>query len=429
METTLSGSDAFCDLTKKAAKNLAARFGTPIYLFSKQALLERYRELKNVLQRHYPRSQIAYPYKTNPLRGLVTLLHREGAWAEVASEYEYALSKDLSVPGDQIVYNGPHKPDHMLAQAALDGACINVDHFDELARLESVARQIGKILPVGIRIHIVNDAESWHRFGFSWVNGDALEVAGWIHHSPHLRLAGVHAHIGTNVRNLRRFTRLGQVLNEFARTVYQRFGIVMDWINVGGGLAGISPCWSETDILRHPAPDIEAYVMSILSVLVKELPHEGIMPQIFFESGRTLLEPAGALLTQVVGTRKTSQNGNAYIINGGLNALPTARKYRHPIRAFNVNNGACVTSAIYGPLCLQADTLSIDALLPKLKIDDLLLFDGVGAYNVSRAIPFIQLRPGAVLWCGGNKAEWLRLPETLEYNQELERIPAHCMKP
>ena len=93
-----------------AIDDLVARFGSPLFVFSERQIRQRYRELYNAFSRRYPNVTFGWSYKTNYLDAICAVMHQEGAIAEVVSEMEYAKARALGVPGEQIIFNGPHKP-------------------------------------------------------------------------------------------------------------------------------------------------------------------------------------------------------------------------------------------------------------------------------------------------------------------------------
>jgi diaminopimelate decarboxylase len=286
-----------------------------------------------------------------------------------------------------------------------DGAMVHADRVDEIARLDAAAgRAGGKTVAIGLRVSFDDGGADWDRFGLSPGRGELAAALAQIDASAHLVLGGLHAHVGTNLRDVGRFERLGAQLADLARAL----GRPLRWIDAGGGLAGANPRWDEAP-RRHAWPDARAWCAAVLGPLVAA----NAAPRYVLEPGRTVIEPAGALLARVAGVRVAADGRPAYVIDGGINAVPTALTYRHPVRTPGAA-GPVAPSALYGPLCLQKDRIAEAALLPRLGRGDLVLVEGVGAYNVSRAVAFIQPRPGALLWRGGDEACWLREPEDVD---------------
>jgi diaminopimelate decarboxylase len=389
----------FADLDPASARALAERFGTPVHLISERALRTRARALTAAALRHGQSTRIAWSLKTNPLLGVATRLREEGLWLEVVSDFEYALARRAGAPGSEIVFNGPARSDAGLARALAEGALVHADRLDELDRLAALARELGRTVAIGLRV----DPSGTGRFGLSPARGELDEALRRVARAPELALGGLHAHEGGASRDLARFRKLGERLAELARAT----GAKLAWIDAGGGLAGANPRPADAE-RRHPWPDPDGWCDALLAPLA------GLADRLLLEPGRTLIEPVGALLARVVGLRTTPDGGDACVLDAGLDAVPTAASWRHPVRALVEPAGPERPTALYGPLCMRKDRIAEAAPLPPLARGDLLLVEGTGAYDLSRAMPFSQLRPGVLLWRGGDQASWLRRPERLE---------------
>ena len=103
-------------------RTLTEQYGSPLFVVSMRELRDRYRDLDRAFRTRYPKFQIAYSYKTNYLKSVCSVLHQKGAWAEVVSGFEYGIARDLGVPGDKIIFNGPYKSRDELRRAFEEGA-------------------------------------------------------------------------------------------------------------------------------------------------------------------------------------------------------------------------------------------------------------------------------------------------------------------
>jgi diaminopimelate decarboxylase len=413
-------SNSFDSLTSTNADFIEEKFKTPIYIISEKALMKRYDDLIQSFRKLYKDSHLAYSYKTNPTNAIIKLLNNKDAYSEVVSSFEYEMALSLYIDPKKIIFNGPVKSIEILKEAIKNKSIINVDNFEELQRINSIAQDMNKIVPIGIRLTESNNEKAWDRFGFSLKNNHAYDIVKWVQKSSNLKLAGLHSHIGTNIRDMNRFVKLGNEMCEFVKFLYDVHQITLEWIDFGGGLAGSNPLWSESEEY-HNLPDATLYAKSLLMPLIKTLKKQNSKPKIFFEPGRTLLESSVALLSSVVGIRSNEQGQPAYIINAGINAIPTAGTYRHPIKYF-LDKKNCIKSSLLGPLCMQKDIIAQSCNLPKLQYGDLILVHNIGAYNISRSTPFIHPRPGVLLWSLNNEFKLLREHENLESYQALE----HC---
>jgi diaminopimelate decarboxylase len=155
-----------------AVDELVERYGSPLFVFSEKSLTSRYHELYDSFSQRYPKVRIAWSYKTNYLEGICKVFHHEGAYAEVVSEFEYDKAIHHGVPPERIHFNGPYKPESALDKALPAGAKVHIDHFDELALAEKVAKKHDIRPGVALWLNLSVDAVPvWGRFGFNLESG------------------------------------------------------------------------------------------------------------------------------------------------------------------------------------------------------------------------------------------------------------------
>src|SRR3989344_9496339 len=156
--------------------NLVSQYGSPLLIFSKRIILEKYRKLKDALERHYPNAQIAYSVKTNYLPALVNILKQEGAFAEVVSGFEFWLAKRLGFKPQEIIFNGPDKKTADIETALREGVILNVDNQQELERIGHISQKLDGEATIGLRVCTTIGSYEWSRIGFNLDNGEAYET-------------------------------------------------------------------------------------------------------------------------------------------------------------------------------------------------------------------------------------------------------------
>lgn len=407
------------------AERIRKQFGTPIYIFDEMGLLNRYDEFQSVASAIYEQCIVAVSYKTNPTRALLGQLHQRGAYAEVVSGDELEIAKSLDVPPDQIIFNGPAKTDEALRFAIRSGCFIHCDHEDEIDRIEKIATELDVVAKVGIRLFFPA-GESWERFGFEVSEDEsnclATSVIQKIGQSTNLQLAGLHSHIGTNIRNIETFASLGESMAGFAMRVTQRFGVDLEWIDLGGGYASLPPLVSEGQEDLHPLPSVKEYCDSILKPLLPWLQSCDVPPKVFFEPGRTLFNPFGAMLMSVIGRRPADRTGvESFILDAGITSVSFAEKYNLPVRVFRSTTEKKEVRLL-GPTCMEHDILKSSIEIPTLVPDDLLMIYSIGCYGMSLAPPFTHFRHGMIGWGEGDELHWLRKPDCVEHSRQLDVI-------
>jgi diaminopimelate decarboxylase len=404
-------------------KDLLKKFGSPLYVVSEKILRRTYREFFRAFSMRYPKVQIAFSYKTNYLGGVCLIFHQEGAWAEVVSGFEYEIARNLGIPGNKIVFNGPYKTVEELRRASEEGSMINIDHQDEIYLLEKISEEKEKPIEVGIRINMdVGVYPAWDRFGFNLESGQALEAAKRIVSGKKLKLIGLHCHIGTFVMDPEIYRVAAEKMVEFARILTEELEVHLRYIDMGGGFASRNTLHTMWLSGEQVIPSFDRYAEALTSPFFYGPFKPEEMPLLILEPGRILVDKGIYLITTVVGTKRLSDGRRAIIIDAGVNNLFTAFWFRHEVRPAQDSGVILEETNVYGPLCMQIDVIRERVPLPHLKMGDAVVIKNVGAYNLSQSMQFIRPRP-AVILVGEGEPEILRERETTEYILQPERIP------
>ncbi|MBI5068243.1 MAG: alanine racemase [Deltaproteobacteria bacterium] len=405
-------------------KELTARFGSPLFVFSERTLVSRARELREAFALRLPRTQLAWSYKTNYLDAVCKVFHREGSWAEVVSEME--LDKALRhVPGSQVIFNGPYKPEGALEKAFRAGVRVHLDHFDELARAEAVARRLGLRPQVAIRVNMaLPGTPPWSRFGFNLENGQAMDAVRRLRAGGVLELRGLHSHIGTFVQEVDAYRQEARQLAGLANRIAAEQGVAVDWIDLGGGFASRNTLHGQYLPGSQASPSFAQYAEAVADGLsALQLPG-GREPTILLETGRALVDEAGHLLTTVHASKRLPDGRRALIVDAGVNVLFTAFWYRHELAPAQELTGTPEPTVVFGPLCMAIDVVRDQLLFPPMAAGDQLVVKGVGAYNVTQWMQFITERPAVVMISRDGEASLIRRRETVETLLGQEELPA-----
>ena len=411
---------------------LVREHGSPLYLLSEGALRRKVQQFRRAFESRYPRVRLGWSYKTNYLSAVCRVMHQEGSWAEVVSGHEFQLARGLGVPADRIIYNGPHKDDASLLEAIRGGTRIHLDHLEEIARVEELVRSTGlpaglARLPVAIRVNMQLDANHWDRFGFNLESGRAHEAARRIADSAELELAGLHTHIGTYVDNTDNYRRAAGRLVELAVWIRRFTGARIRWWDMGGGFATRNTLHWAYQSGEVTCPSLQQYAEAICPVL-STLPLEPgeELPELFFETGRAMVDDAMHLVVRVVSERRLGDGSRALVVDAGVNLLSSTAWYRYDILPTkNQSSMILEDTTLLGNLCMQIDILRKGVPLPSLRPGDLLVVRHIGAYNLSQSTQFIHGRPAVVMVDPQGGHHLVREAETPAYWRELDRLPAH----
>jgi len=358
---------------------LARREGTPLYVYSAASIRGRLQGLHAALQGLD--ALVCYAVKANSNQAVLELIGREGAGADIVSGGELWRSLRAGIPAANIVFSGVGKSEAEILQALDAGvARFNVESRDELELLHRLAASRGTVAHAAVRINPDVDAlthakistgKSENKFGVA-----IDEARAWFARSddwPHVRLDGLHMHIGSQILQLAPMRLALQRLGDFWREL-DAAGHHVASIDVGGGL-GVRYRAGEQ------APDPQAYVAEIRAALA------GFGGRIVLEPGRYLVAEAGLLLTRVLRTKRGEQRA-FLVVDAAMNDLlrPSLYEAWHDIVLVGDAEGReSVAYDVVGPVCETGDTFAVARPLPACVPGDLVAILATGAYGASMA--------------------------------------------
>ncbi len=402
-----------------SVQSIAERFGTPAYVYSQAAIVERFRRLELGL-RGIP-SLICYSVKANSNLRILSLLQHAGAGFDVVSGGELARVRRIGAPGERIVFSGVGKTKAEV-DAALEAGVLmfNVESAGELELIESRARCCGRIANVAVRINpdveagthpYISTGQNIHKFGVP--KEEVLELYRRAAASKQLKVRGVASHIGSQILEVEPFLRACDQILEVAKSL-RGFGIEVEWLDLGGGF-GI--CYEH----QHPL-DFERLTAELAGRM------QGTPGRLILEPGRFLVGEAGILITRVLYVKR-NQRKNFVVVDAGMNDLlrPALYGSYHEIVPVQLRRGEEPESKLWadvvGPLCETGDFLARDRELPDVQGDDLLAILATGAYGYALASNYnTRPRPAEVL-VRHREAELIRRRESLDDLMAAETPP------
>ena len=403
---------------------LVAKYGSPLFVFSEKRLVEKVRELRDLVSLRYPRFRLAWSYKTNYLNSICKIMHREGAGAEVVSEFEYDKAVRLGVPPEKIHFNGPYKPEGALEKALGGGSIVHIDHFDELSLAEKIAERLGIRPKVALRINLMTDGTpAWSRFGFSLESGQARDAVRRLMVGDRLELGGLHCHLGTFIQDPLVYKQAAEKLSTFANQVRDDYGITIEFVDLGGGIASHNTLQAQYLPGDQATPPFSRYAEAIADGLSTLNYPSRETPTLVLETGRALVDDSGYLITSVHANKRLPDRRRALIVDAGVNVLFTSFWYNHDVVPAQDFSGIPEPTVIYGPLCMNIDVVRNTLLFPPMKPGDRLVFKNVGAYNVTQWMQFIMYRPAVVLVSPDGKHGLMRRGENLDSVLSHEEVP------
>ncbi|MCG7584125.1 diaminopimelate decarboxylase [Photobacterium sp. OFAV2-7] len=397
-----------------ALTDLAERYGTPLYVYSR-ATLERHWNAFDQAVANHPHL-ICYAVKANSNIGVLNVLARLGSGFDIVSQGE--LERVIAAGGDpaKVVFSGVGKTAAEMKRALELGIkCFNVESEPELERLNEVAGELGKVAPVSLRINPDVDAKTHpyistglrdNKFGI--VFDRAPEVYRLAQSLPNLKVTGMDCHIGSQLTDIEPFIDATDRLLALIDTLKVE-GIEIEHLDVGGGL-GVT--YSD-----EQPPQPSDYATELLARL-KDHPDL----ELVFEPGRAIAANAGVMLTRIEYLKHT-EHKNFAIVDAAMNDLirPTLYQAWQDIVPVCPREGEKQTYDFVGPICETGDFIGKERTLC-LEPGDLLAVRSAGAYGFVMASNYNTRTRAAEIMVDGQDAHVVRERETLEQLWQSEHL-------
>ena len=409
-----------------SVKQMLRTYGSPLFVLSEATIRRNYQSAVKAFSTRYPRIQFAWSYKTNYLNAVCRTFHQEGSWAEVVSGFEYNKALGNGVPGNKIIFNGPEKTEKELRLAIENDSLIHIDHFEELYMLSDIAESMQKKPRVAIRIKMDTGVyPMWDRFGFNYENGTAWNAINKIVAGGKLTLVGLHCHIGTFMLATSAYAIAAKNLCNLAYECKRQLDVTIQYLDLGGGFPSTNTLKGAYLQGSDTVPTIDDFAEAITSTILNAGFKTAELPLLILESGRVLVDDAGYLLGTVIANKRLYDGRRATIMDFGVHLLFTSFWYDHKISPAQDFTHHTEDMVLYGPLCMNIDVVRQSVNLPLLNTGDHVVVHKVGAYNMTQWMQFIQMRPNVVMIDTQGNPHLVRQAESLEYLEQLEKVPGH----
>lgn len=364
------------------AADLAAAFGSPLYVFDAAVLRRRAARLHTAFG---PAVELLWSVKANPSIAVTRCLREAGIGAEIASLGELHVAVAAGHPPSELRFAGPGKSDEEIDAGVAASLTFHCESMDEMAGIAAAARRARTAARIAIRVNLPQElagarmrmSGASSRFG---VDDDQVpDLVRAIAAQPELRLVGLHVYGGTQCFDADAFVRQAQAIAERAAVWERSLGVTFAGIDLGGGF-GV-PAFA-----GDPEFDLDAAARGVRTVVAA---HGRPGRRWFVELGRWLAAPAGVYLARVVRT-KTSGGGRHAVLDGGMHqhaaAAGLGSVLRRPpllVRAHDPCAIGTTPVTVGGPLCTPADQFADRLLLPDLAKGELVAMLGAGAYGLT----------------------------------------------
>ncbi len=388
-------------------KDLAAKYSTPLYVYSYNTFIGHYLKLKRAFAAVKP--LICYSVKANSNQAVLKALVDKGAGLDIVSGGELFRALKAGCDPGKIVYASVGKTDSEIEEAiSRDILFFNAESLPELENINRIAGRLGKTVSVAIRInpdvapkthHYITTGKLTNKFGIEFTAAENILLLGA--DFSHINIRGIHIHIGSQITDGAPFVEaVKKVIAFIARLKAQ--GINIEYLNIGGGL-GI--------IYKNEKPQTaDEFARKILPLL------KGSKLKIIMEPGRFIIGSAAILVTKVLYIKKTPFK-NFIIVDGGMNDLirPALYGAHHEILPLSARRtGKKIKVDVVGPICESGDFFAKDRNLPELKAGDYLAVMCAGAYGFSMASNYNSRCRAAEVLVTGIREKLIRKRETRE---------------
>jgi diaminopimelate decarboxylase len=392
---TYKNAQLFCEQSNLI--DLANEYATPLYVYSKNTILDRYNAYKKAFSIFD--TSICYAIKANSNLAILNLLAEAGAGFDVVSQGE--MQRVLTVAKNaKIVFSGVAKTEAEIEFALTNGVyCLNVESFPELKRIALVAERINHIAPISLRVNPDVDVNTHpyistglkeNKFGVAI--DTAKEVYLFAQKHKFIAIKGVDCHIGSQLIDISPYkdalVKVLALIDDLKQS-----GIIIEHIDIGGGLG--------VKYQDETPPEPQDLVNLLKTILPKGI-------KLILEPGRSIIADAGVLLTKIEYLKETEVK-NFAIVDAGMNDLirPSLYSAWQNILPLQQKNISVTNVDIVGPVCESTDFLGKERNLA-IEAGDFLAVMSSGAYGFTMSSQYNSRRKPCELLVDGNTVKMIR---------------------
>ena len=401
------------NLSKELLQKAADTFGTPLYVYDFNKIVERYNQLKAVFSGR--KALICYALKANSNLSVVQKLASLESGADCVSIGEIKRAILSGIPAYKIIYSGVGKQEFEIKEAIKLGILfINIESKEELLCVEKCAKELGVVARISVRVNPDIDPQT-HPYISTGLKenkfGVNIDEAKWMYlyaqKAESLEPVGIHFHIGSQLTKLQPIKESAQKIVKLTHSL-KALKIDIKFFDIGGGI-GIT--YSDEETI-----DLYDYAQGILEEL------RGLDVTIICEPGRFIVGNSGVFLTKVL-YQKEHQGKRFVIVDGAMNDLirPSLYQAYHQIMPLESSGDSCNCVDIVGPICESGDYLGKNISLPELKNGEILAILSAGAYGFSMASNYNSRGKCAEVAIENGEMRLIRERENFEHLIALEK--------
>ncbi len=394
-------------------KELADKYKTPLYIYDLDYMQAQYEELKDSFKAR--KSILCYAVKANSNLSVVQHFAKLGAGADCVSIGEVRRAFLAGIPAYKIIFSGVGKCDDEIREAIeKDILYINLESEAELGRVEMIAKELGKVSRISVRVNPNIDPQTHpyistglhdNKFGVDLTSAKRMYIKA--NNSDYLDPVGIHFHIGSQLTELKPIYESAEIVADLVRSL-EKIKIELKFFDVGGGL-GIK--YNDEKLINT-----YDYAQAILATL------KGLDLTVICEPGRFLTANAGYFVSKVLYEK---QNGSKkfVVIDGAMNDLlrPALYNASHKIEVVSESRSEPRAVDIVGPVCESGDFFAKDYQLPELAHNDLIVVHSAGAYGFGMGSNYNTRGRSAEVALKGTESRLIRKRETFDDLIALEK--------
>lgn len=398
---------------------LAAQFGTPLYVTNESRVIENFHAYRDAFQD----ADIYYAAKANGSFALLRILAKHGAGADVFSYGELYMALLAGITEEKILFNGNSKSDFELQKAVETGVKVSVDSRDELHTLSEIAQKAGKEVEIAFRVNPDVSPKTHPKIStglraskFGIPSEEVVSIYREASELPGISPCGIHCHIGSQILDTAPFREATQKMMDLVEKVTS-LGIDLKFVDMGSGL-GIPYKKDE----RAPTP--KDHADAILPIFEERTSALGISPRLVLEPGRYIVADTTILLTRVNTVKKAAKNFVG--VDAGFNLLIRPAmydSYHYAVVANKAASSPVETYTIVGPICETGDILAHDRRLPHIEKGDLIALLDAGAYGFCMSSQYNGRPRCAEVLVKDGEAEVIRSAEDVGDLMAKQRLP------
>lgn len=378
---------------------LAAKYGTPLYLLDEERVRENCRVYKNALSRELGEASLPlYAGKALCVKDVYRIMREEKMGIDVVSCGEIFTAWSAGFPMENAYFHGNNKTDEDVRFAFEKGVgCFVCDNEEELCAIEREAAERNTVQKVLIRVapgidphthKAISTGSIDSKFGTAIETGQAMELVSLALSKKHVALAGLHCHIGSQIFETQPFCDAADIMLRFMAEIRKALGCTLTELNLGGGI-GVRYLES------HPEIDVDGYITEVAAHIksaAKALSFP--LPAIRLEPGRSIVADAGMTLYSAGAVKRIPGFKNYLSVDGGMADNPRYALYQSPYTveiANKMNEEKTFVCTVAGRCCESGDMIQENVPLPEPERGDTVAVCTTGAYNYAMASNYNRL--------------------------------------